>query len=307
MRYDSSSKTSSNRGPTILVLGGGYLGNKIGDYLASSIGGFDVKIVKASLVDYHDKKEMWRLLVNQDPEYVINCSGFTGRPNIDEAESKKEECWEYNVRSPLRVANACHQYGVKHIHISSGCIYTGYEKEYTETDTPNFGLWDISSTYSKTKHAYEFLSQEFSSKILRIRMPISGNNDRCYLSKIKNYDNLIDYTNSKTYIPDLCEFVYRLVSYKDIRWKGQDIYNIVNPEPLTTKTVCELMFLAKDFNPNWKFVPLNEIPIVAPRSNCVLDNSKAGSIMTFRTEFAAMLDLYKNNLEGLQLTPEMLS
>ena len=29
---------------------------------------------------------------------IINCSGFTGRPNVDEGESKKEECWKYKFR-----------------------------------------------------------------------------------------------------------------------------------------------------------------------------------------------------------------
>lgn len=271
---------------TILVLGGGYIGNKLVKYLLSL--GANVVGISASEKNYHDKKTLWRLLLNEEPNVVINCSGFTGRPNIDEAESKKEECWEYNVRSPLQVAQLCSNFGVKHIHISSGCVYTGYDKEFTEEDTPNFGLWDESSTYSKTKHAFEYLSKSLPSKILRIRMPISGDSPRCYLTKIRNYDKLINYRNSKTYIPELCEFIVRLIQHSTLEWKKQDIYNIVNNEPLYTEDVCQLMEMANLHNPKWTIVDIDKIPIVAPRSNCILDNTKASNIMPLMTEREAL-------------------
>lgn len=308
MRSESSLRTSLNN-KKILILGSGYLGSKIYDHLTDVFIGEEpnVYLVKAGngSLNYHDKKTLWKMLLRFEPDVVINCSGFTGRPNIDEAELKKEECWKYNVQSPLQVAELCHQKGVKHIHVSSGCIYTGYDKEFTEEDRPNFGLFDVSSTYSKTKHAYEFLSEQYPSKTLRIRMPISGGAERCYLSKIKNYDKLIDFVNSKTYIPDLCGFIEELITNPDIEWKTNDIYNIVNPEPLTTSKVCEIMFMAKDHNPNWEFVSIDRIPILAPRSNCVLDSSKADSIYPLRTELEALVDLY--GLEDLQLTRDLLS
>src|SRR6478735_2771673 len=133
-----SSKMSLNQ--SVLVLGSGYLGNKIALHLRSV--GLSVSLITSSEVNYHDKKTFWRYLLNNEPDYVINCSGFTGRPNIDEAESKKEECWKLNVHSPLQIADLCSKFGTKLIHISSGCIYTGYDKIFTEDDTPNFGLWN---------------------------------------------------------------------------------------------------------------------------------------------------------------------
>lgn len=304
MRYENLSKTSSND-PKILILGGGYIGNTLEDYLVNE-GGVNVVVVRAKFTDYHDSKTLWRLLLQEEPVMVINCSGFTGVPNIDEAETKQDACWEYNVRSPLQVVKLCSQFGIKHMHISSGCIYDGYSKEFTEEDAPNFGLWDNSSVYSKTKHAYEFLSKDYASKILRIRMPFSGNSTRCYLSKIKSYDNLIDFRNSKTYIPDLCKVVKSFIQDSS-HWVTQDIYNVVNPEPLTTKQVCELMFLARDYNPNWKFVGIDEIPIIAPRSNVILDNSKISGKVKLRTEFEALTDLYQTELSDLQLAPTMLT
>lgn len=288
MRSESLLKNNLSK-QKVLVLGAGYLGGKITSHLSSL--GYETELVSSSKVNYHNRKELWHLLLNSEPTIVINCSGFTGRPNIDEAEVKKSECWQYNTVSPVQVTELCSDFGVKHIHVSSGCIFTGYDKTYTEEDVPNFGLWNESSFYSKSKHAYETLTTRYPVKILRIRMPISGmDSERCYLSKIVKYDKLINYVNSKTSISELCIFIDRLLAKEDLAWDKQDIYNVVNPNPLTTVEVVEFLKLAGKHNPNWKIVPMDEIPIVAPRSNCVLDNTKADSIYKFKPEGYALLE-----------------
>lgn len=269
----------------VLILGNGYVGNHIKDTLTSN--GFTVKIVDSKTVNYHDRKIFWQELnFNFEPDVVINCSGFTGRPNIDEAESKKEECWNLNVISPLQCAELTTKAGKRYIHIGSGCIYTGYEKEYTEEDSPNFGLFENeSSFYSKSKHAFEMHSKHLPITIIRIRMPISGLHDtRSYLSKIKKYDKLIDYTNSKTYIPDLCEFTRILIENFSPENYKYELFNVVNPNPLKTSEVVEIMKKYNRHNPKWSYADISDIPIVAGRSNCVLDNTKAASVMKFRTE-----------------------
>ncbi len=270
----------------ILILGNGYIGNHLNNFLSSQ--GHIVKTIDSKTVDYHDRKTFWyELNFNFEPDVVINCSGFTGRPNIDEAESKKEECWRLNVTSPLQCAELTTSIGKKYIHIGSGCIYTGYSKDFAEDDLPNFGLYENeSSFYSKSKHAFEIGSSHLPINILRIRMPISSLHDaRSYLSKIKKYDSLIDYKNSKTYIPDLCEFTNELIHQIFIKGiSSHEIYNIVNPEPLSTSDVVDIMKKYNRDNPNWKYVPISEIPIATGRSNCVLDNTKASKILKFRTE-----------------------
>jgi len=269
----------------ILILGNGYIGNYLNNYL--TIQGHAVKILDSSDLNYHDRRILWReLIADYDPTLVINCSGFTGRPNIDEAETKKEQCWYLNVTSPMQCAELCKKAGKHYIHIGSGCIYTDYDKEYTEDDVPNFGLFNNeSSFYSKTKHAFELMTIHLPIKIIRIRMPITGLNDsRSYLSKIKKYTKLIDYTNSKTYIPDLCIFVNKLITNPKTQWTDQDIYNVVNPEPLDTKSLAKIMNSFGEGNPEWEFVPIENIPIIAGRSNCVLNNEKAMKIHNMRSE-----------------------
>lgn len=269
----------------IVILGKGYIGQQLQEFLTEL--DYSVSSVDHRALNYHDPITLSKYIMNNDISMVINCSGFTGRPNVDEAEHKKELCWTLNVESPVTIAKVCNQLDVKLIHISSGCIYSGYTKEFDELDVPNFGLFDTSSFYSKTKHAFETLTKNNDLKILRIRMPLcfDVDNPRNFLSKVLKYPNLIDYKNSKTFIPDLCGFIDTLIN-TDISWIGQDIYNIVNPHPLTTKELIKIWNNSKDIGnkvyPNW--VSIEDLDIIAPRSNCVLNNDKASRLYDFHTE-----------------------
>jgi dTDP-4-dehydrorhamnose reductase len=274
-----------------LILGGGYVGSYLSRYLSNQE--FHIDVVNSKLLNYHDSKTLYNYLLNNNYDTVINCSGFTGRPNVDEAESKKELCWQLNVVSPLNVADICKKLCVKYIHISSGCIYSGYEKDYTEDDKPNFGLFDTeSSFYSKSKHAFEVLSKHLPVKILRVRMPICPDltNGRNYINKIVKYPNLINYKNSKTYLPDLSEFILRYIT-ENTNWVDSEVYNLVNPEPLTTKQlISELQYeLFPYITPNW--VNLEDLDIKTSRSNCILDGTKANKFYKFRTELEMVKEL----------------
>lgn len=285
----------------ILILGDGYLGNEIFNFLKKKA--YNLYKKSKSELDYNDSNSLGRYILNNDINLVINCSGFTGKPNVDEAEHKKQLCWQLNVVSPLQVAKTCNGLGVKCVHVSSGCIYSGYSKHFVEEDTPNFGLFNESSFYSKSKHAFETLTQDLNLKILRIRMPICYDltNPRNYLNKIMKYPNLIDFSNSKTFIPDLCGFIDTMLDQPNSWWGGkQDIYNIVNPEPLATYDVVELLNKGNEggwrkLDPKW--ITLSELDTVAPRSNCVLNNNKASKLYQFKTETQFMW-MIMNNING---------
>ena len=124
------------------------------------------------------------------------------------------------------------------IHITSGCIFTGYDKAWSEVDEPNFGVFNPdASFYSTSKHAFESVSD--NGITIRIRMPFCDIlHDRSYLTKIHKYDNLISAVNSKTYIPELVDFIETLVEEER---KGHDIVHFTNPEPLDTGGVIDLM------------------------------------------------------------------
>ena len=269
----------------ILILGKGYMGNHIWEHFDKS-----PTIISRKDLDYHDIKLLDDYITNNDIETVINCSGFTGKPNIDEAETNKELCWKLNVNVPLKINALCNFLSIEYIHISSGCVFDGYQSDWTENDAPNYGLFqDHSSFYSKTKFAFEHMSWDLAGRVLRIRMPFDKvHSGRNYLDKIRNYDNLIEYVNSKTYIPDFCKFLEKLLSNDKDILRDRQIYNVVNPDPLLTSEVCDLMEIYDQHNPNWKFVKIEDLDIKASRSNCILDCSKVMRIHQMKTEKEAM-------------------
>lgn len=275
----------------ILILGKGYIGGYLFNHLKSQ--SFMVDSRSRKELDYHDISELRKFIFNNDIKTIINCFGFTGNPNVDQAELEKEECWKLNTVIPLEINRLCDAMGVCYIHVSTGCLYDGYDKEWSEKDTPNFGLFqNHSSFYSKSKHAYENLAEDLKGIVLRIRMPFGQDiSRRNYFTKIKQYSDLLNLTNSKTYIPDLCDFVQSLVSnLGESYWDGREIYNVTNPEPLKTEEICEILKIYGMHNSNWKLVDRSKLKAYANRSNCVLDTRKLQEIFPIRTEKQAIIE-----------------
>jgi dTDP-4-dehydrorhamnose reductase len=268
--------SKKNTNPTnVLILGAGYVGTELFSWVNKEKNNY--WLYSRKNLDYSDQSTLSKFLLNNKIEYVINCSGFTGRPNVDEGEIKKKECWELNVLLPLKISKICKALNINYIHISSGCIYSGYEKEFTEEDAPNFGLYDHSSFYSKSKHAFETLNDYGCT--IRVRMPFGDDlHERSFITKILKYDNLVNYKNSKTYLPDLCNFIEYIVD-NSINANKIGVINFVNPEAKDTEFLVERMKFFNSYqNKNWKFVDIKDINITAPRSNCVLSIDKLKSM-----------------------------
>lgn len=263
----------------VLLLGKGFISKYIKDFLDGS--GYKVLNLSREDYDYHDEVKLDELLYGYKGDrydVVINTAGFTGKPNVDQCEEKKDECFYYNVTLPKLIETQCKKHDKKFIHISSGCIYTGYEKEYTEEDEPNFGMFNNdASFYSKSKHACELMLDKNFTNIVRIRMPIEDKlSDKNLLTKLLKYDYLINFVNSKTDVYKLSEFVGEVV--RDFK---PGIYNAVHSNPLSTKEVVEIL---KDYNlvnEKWNFIPYDELDIKANRSNCVLSNHKSSTVFNF--------------------------
>ena len=255
-----------------VILGKGFVGTHLSHYFKRN--NIDHKIFSQSELDYTDPNTFKDFLDTNDKDikWVINCSGYTGVPNVDACEDNKELCYAYNVLYPMQVVKLCNQYKIPVIHIGSGCIYSGYEKEFTEEDTPNFGIYsNESSYYSKCKHVFETFAKEFNCYVLRIRIPFTDILTRKnYFSKLLNYDTLINELNSVTSLNDFDEFVVRFISAKP----EYGIYNVVNPEPVKAEEVVEILKDKEIVNSKWRFIELKDLNTKANRSNCVLTTDK---------------------------------
>lgn len=262
----------------ILLLGKGYIGTAIHQELQRN-GHWGVNWISKADAPYDDVRTFENMICHSFPEktydVVINASGYTGRPNVDACEEAKDDTWYYNVTVPGMLADMCTQHDVHLIHVSSGCIYDGYEKDFEEHDEPNFGLCsDVSSWYSKTKHAGELAVQGTNTTVLRIRMPFCATtSERNVLMKLLKYDNIINQRNSMTNVEDLTEFVTTLLT-RELSWRG--VYNVVNPQPVSTAMIINTFKAAGIENPDWKYIDLEQLSqhTKASRSNCVLSTDR---------------------------------
>lgn len=259
-----------------LILGKGFVGTHLSHYFKRN--NIEHRIFSQSELDYTDPNILRDFLDihDKDIKWVINCSGYTGVPNVDACEDNKELCYAYNVLYPMQVVKICNQFKIPVIHIGSGCIYSGYDKVYTENDTPNFGIYsNESSYYSKCKHVFETFAQEFNCYVLRIRIPFTDVMTRKnYFSKLLNYDTLINELNSVTSLNDFDEFIVRFMAAKP----EYGIYNVVNPEPVKAEEVVNILKSYTINNPNWQFIDLKDLNTKANRSNCVLSTNKIAKL-----------------------------
>lgn len=259
----------------IAILGSGFIGKYLNSYLSDN---HLTYFLNQTDDLYNISGKLREFIKTHKISVVVNTCGYTGYPNVDACEDNKASCTYYNITVPLIIEEECKAANAKFINVSSGCTYTGYDKDYTEEDIPNFGIHNPdSSFYSKTKHLSEmFLDTDFTN-IIRIRMPITSKMDhKNLLSKLKKYDNIIDFKNSKTDVGKLCEFVEVVAE----NFKA-GIYNAVHSNTLSTKEVTNIMTEYGVYNGNWKFIPYEDLPIKANRSNCILDNSKAKKDFNF--------------------------
>lgn len=263
----------------VVILGKGYVGTSLYRCLHRC---YDVVHLSRRELDYTNRHLLKNYIKGQkEPvRLVINTCGYTGRPNVDACEDNITDTWYYNVVVPVNIQKVCKDLIIPMIHISSGCIYTGYEKQYTECDEPNFGLHNHeSSWYSKTKHACEMMLADTPTYIFRIRMPFCDTlSPRSILTKLLKYDQVIDMKNSLTNLEDLCGFV--LYFSTDLLDSGKihpyGIYNVVNPQPVTTSQIVQMLSDRGIVNPNWSTITLEQLyeNTKAKRSNCVLSDEK---------------------------------
>jgi dTDP-4-dehydrorhamnose reductase len=272
----------------ILLLGGsGYVGTAFRARLtAENIGYVNLRRTDT---DYTRLPVLTRFLQEHRPEFLINCAGYTGKPNVDACELHKTECLFANAVLPGIIREACERTGTPWGHVSSGCIYNGSKPGgagFTETDPPNFTFRQNNcSFYSGTKAlGEEVLAGAPNCYIWRLRIPFNNvDNPRNYLTKVMRYDRLLEARNS---LSQLDEFVQACLSC----WQRRvpfGTYNVTNPGSITTHEVVELIQKSGVIQKKFAFfrdeAEFMRLAAKTPRSNCVLDTTKlqqTGIVMT---------------------------
>lgn len=244
----------------ILILGKGYIGNKLKEELGGEISD---KMISSF-------KEAEEEIKCYNPKILINCIGITGKNNVDDCELVKDEALTANSFVPIILAEVALRHGIRLVHISSGCIYHydyAKDKPIMEGKIPDFfGLF-----YSRTKiyseQALNILASEYPFLIVRIRIPLDNQpNPKNLLDKLIKYKKVIDVKNSVTYIPDFLKALKHL-----IRVNAKGIYNLVNKGGLRYP---QLMDEYKKYVPDFEYekIPLKKLNLT--RTNLILSTKK---------------------------------
>lgn len=276
----------------ILLGSSGYIGSAFEKELLSRE--LPYVSLSRSNVDYTDYEEFCNYLdinwVNfSKGAVVVNCAGYTGKPNVDACERNKDKAILGNVVLPSMLSGVCRSRGIRLVHISSGCIYDGFDHPFSEEDAPNFDF-NTGSFYSGTKELAErSVKDNPLAYIFRLRIPFDHESSpRNYITKLLTYDTLVDVRNSLSHRYDFVKYCVDLVEQK----APFGIYNITNKGSVTTREVVDLIKhltsvkAFKFFGDYGQF----ERMVLTPRSNCVLNTSKLENYTEVRSVQDALSD-----------------
>ena len=201
--------------------------------------------------------------------HIINAAGVTGRPNVDWCEDNKIETMRSNVIGCLTLCDVAFTKNIHVTNFATGCIYKYDDlhkiggEPFSEADDPNF----TGSFYSETKAYMEMMLRHYPNVMqCRVRMPIDCNlqNPRNFITKICNYERVVDIPNSMT---NLEEFVPMAIDGALRKLKGP--YNWTNPGTISHNEVLELYKSYLDPSFTWiNFTEEEQANVIkAPRSN----------------------------------------
>jgi dTDP-4-dehydrorhamnose reductase len=234
----------------ILVVGRGWTGKKV----------FTELMNRGHVVTMTPHDQAIYLLHTTQFDWVVNCAGVTGTPNVDACEDDKENTIAGNVAFPILLEQACAKSFTRLSHFSSGCIYQG--EILDENAAPNY----FGSIYSVSKGVSDVYLGD-KAQVYRIRMPFTGKNERKnYLVKVANYaktGKLVDFgQNSITDLDEAVKVACTLIE----EMEPNGYYNLVNKGSINMHELADLMGI----QPEWYTAEEFKNATAAGRSTCVI-------------------------------------
>ena len=233
-------------------------------------------IVVTTDIRVDDEQNVDKLLQDINPDRVISLIGRThgeGYSTIDYLEQKGKliENVRDNLYGPLVLGLLCKKYNIHYTYLGTGCIFSGYNEEYKEENTPDF----FGSSYSVVKGCTDRLMKQLDDNVLnvRIRMPITSekNNVRNFIYKITHYEKICSMTNSMTVLPELLPL---MIDMADKKQTGT--INLTNPGAITHNEILEMYKEIVDPTFIWQNFTIEEQDniLLSGRSNNILDTTK---------------------------------
>lgn len=297
----------------ILLLGGsGYVGAAFQAYLSGR--GLSFRNVSRAEVDYTDRQKLVELLKSEQPSFLINAAGYTGKPNVDACELHKAETLQGNAVLPGVIREACEEVGLTWGHVSSGCIFSGRHESgrgFDEVDEPNFSFRNgPCSFYSGTKAlGEEVLAGAENCYIWRLRIPFDETvSPRSYLVKVMAYARLLEAENSISHLGEYVRACFELWE----KGAAPGTYNVTQPGSIKTSQVVQWikeegerrksLGQPNPFPEEFDFFESEEefmkIAAKTPRSNCVMETKK---IVDAGIELTSAEEAVKRSLRAIEV------
>jgi len=251
---------------SIFIFGAsGFFGSLFADYFRKK--NFEVFDERVDICDYFS---VYNVLNKNDFDFVLNCAGITGRPNVDWCEKNRAETTDVNICGSLNIARACEKLNKKFVHVGSGCVYSGNNNNrgFCEEDEGNF----FSSFYSQTKLVSENVLKKFDALQLRVRIPLTAKScSKNIINKLLSFDKISNEQNSYTVIEDFIPASYKLIT------RGKTgIFNMTNVGFTDNEFIIKEYLRLSGKSKKFDVISgdcLDGI-VFAKRSNCVLNCNK---------------------------------
>ena len=278
----------------ILLFGStGFIGSHLKEALTAK--GYKVADPR---IEIRNLDEVRKTIEKEKPDYIINATGMTGKPNVDWCEEHPVETYSVNVGGSLNIAVAALEHDIKVTQMSSGCVYDGDNngKGWSETDKPNF----FGSMYSRSRVASEMALKDFPNVLqLRVRIPILGKpHPKNLIDKLLKYPKMINIVNSCTVIED---FVPAAIQMMEMGKTG--VMNMTNIGAMDHKAIMtmykEIVDPAFELN---IMDPEEQTSLCKRRSNCMLSTDKREKLGVhmppLKESLKKVLESYKKALKG---------
>ncbi len=205
----------------IIIFGAnGMLGNAVRKILKKHL----LYLFRKSDADITDQNSVSKKISDIQPDFVINCAGFT---DVDGSESKKEPAFKVNGKAVGIMAKSCRKNHAVMIHISTDYVFDGKKRAYKEDDKTN-----PINEYGKSKEAGEkFLIRNVNDYYLIRTSWLFGEKGKNFVStilKLARSNSKLKVVNDQhgcpTYTKDLAISIKLLIEGK----KPYGIYHLTN-------------------------------------------------------------------------------
>lgn len=256
---------------------------QLGQALQSISGNYpeiDFVFCSYSDLDITKKESCEAVFIKYKPNYCLNAAAYTA---VDKAESEPEKAQLINVIGARNLAEACKEYDIILIHISTDFVFDGTNKtSYKEEDTPNptgvYGLTKlqgekaIQETFDnyfiiRTSWVYSQFANNFMKTMLRLA------SERDSLSVVN--DQIGTPTNAVDLAEALISIITQTYSLQPTVYNLFGIYNFSNEGQCSWYDFAKEIFEINSIKINLSAIPTTSFPTPAKRpAFSVLDKTK---------------------------------